>query len=389
MKRLLTISILALLSACGEKPISEEVSVVEEPKNILENLAYSVDTLVVDSGEEIFDLRNFGGPYYTTVSHNRNEFYYFDSRRYILHEIDLNSLQLVNNYPFEKEGPNGIGRFSYTINSLPNGNLFVLDLLGKLSGIFSKTGRKLNKIELNEKELLQGTNLEHLNNIATELTVDLKWNKLYSVPRSHVSKEIFFAVMDSLGNPEEILELSEFQKIYNFQVELNTGGGGGFLGERLFLQQLNELVLISSTVGNAIYIYDPQQDSLFYKEFSHTIAPLEKDVEVNDKVFSEKEFQAEKDKLHTQINYWDFYWDEHKQRYYRFASKGLPPSNIDSPQKFEHFLFVYDKELTLKGETKLEGFEKIPAAGFFKDGKLWSYVNIEDELGFAVFTFDF
>jgi hypothetical protein len=26
---------------------------------------------------------------------------------------------------------------------------------------------------------------------------------------------------------------------------------------------------------------------------------------------------------------------------------------------------------------------------FFKDGKLWSYVNVEDELGFAVMEFKF
>ena len=31
----------------------------------------------------------------------------------------------------------------------------------------------------------------------------------------------------------------------------------------------------------------------------------------------------------------------------------------------------------------------MPTHYFFKDGKLYSYVNAEDELGFAVFTFDF
>ncbi|MAN86985.1 MAG: hypothetical protein CL555_09100 [Algoriphagus sp.] len=119
------------------------------------------------------------------------------------------------------------------------------------------------------------------------------------------------------------------------------------------------------------------------------MAPLGKNVEIKKEVFSDKEFQAELNKLHTQIDYWDFYWDEQTQRYYRFASKGLPLANIDSPKNFEYFLFAYDRNLTLKGEKKLEGFSELPLSGFFKDGKLWSYVNVDDELGFAVFTFDF
>jgi len=157
----------------------------------------------------------------------------------------------------------------------------------------------------------------------------------------------------------------------------------------VFLQQLNDLVLISSTVSNSIYVYDPDLDSLFFKEFPHQLTPLGKDIEIKKEVFSDKEFQAELDKLHTQIDYWDFYWDEQTQRYYRFASKGLPLANIDSRKKFEYFLFAYDENLTLKGEKKLEGLSELPLSGFFKDGKLYSYVNVEDELGFAVFTFDF
>jgi hypothetical protein len=41
------------------------------------------------------------------------------------------------------------------------------------------------------------------------------------------------------------------------------------------------------------------------------------------------------------------------------------------------------------GEIYLPELKKVPDYPFFKDGKLWSYVNVDDELGFAVFTFDF
>jgi|TARA_R110002096_G_scaffold233311_1_gene423381 hypothetical protein len=41
------------------------------------------------------------------------------------------------------------------------------------------------------------------------------------------------------------------------------------------------------------------------------------------------------------------------------------------------------------GETKIEGLKQAPGSYFWKDGKLWSYANVEDELGFAVIDFKF
>jgi hypothetical protein len=389
MKNLFLILAFSILAACGQKPNSEEDIISEEPSNVLEKMTYTLDTLMIDSGEELFDLGNlpkFIKRNYFSVSQNSDWLYYFDRKRLILQEVDLNSLTLKNNYPFDQEGPNGVGSLVYTFKMLPNGIFLARDLEGHAS-FFSKTGKKLTTIELYGDELLQNTGLA-ADAISVDLKVDLKWKKLYSLPRNFTTSKIYFAVIDSMGKTGKILEIPEFYKIFDFNIEY-SGDGGDLKVEGLHLQQQNDLVLISSTVGNAIYVYDPKLDSLFFKEFPHELTPLGKDIEVKNEVFSRKEFQAEADKLHTQIDYWDFYWDEQTQRYYRFASKGLPLANIDSPKKYEYYMFAYDKDLTLKGEIKLEGLSELPLGGFFKDGKLWSYVNVEDELGFAVFTFDF
>lgn len=386
MRKLLTFSALALLTACGEKPKSGEISIVGEPKNILENLTFSIDTLVVDPGDEIINLKHLSS-INISLSTSKDQFYFFDRSRFILHEIDLNSLKLVNNYPFEEEGPDGTGRLVYIFKFLPNGNFSVQDLFGTVS-FFSKTGKKIGNLNINEEEILKdfpfGLNLVY------QLQIDLERNKLYSLPIYLNTEEVFFAVLDSLGQSGKILELPQFQKINNYKIEYSSGRDGGeSRGEQRFLQQLNDLIIISTTYQNSVYIYDPEMETLIYKEFGHELVPLEKNAEVKNKVNSHLEFQAETDKLHTQINYYDFYWDEITQRFYRFASKGLPIPNVDSPKKFEYFMFAYDKTLNLKGETKLDGLSELPLGGFFKDGKLWSYVNVKDELGFAVFTFDF
>ena len=54
---------------------------------------------------------------------------------------------------------------------------------------------------------------------------------------------------------------------------------------------------------------------------------------------------------------------------------------------FRNVLTVFDEEINqiMETEVLVDPFSK----KFFKDGKLYSYVNVEDELGFAIFTFDF
>lgn len=313
--------------------------------------------------------------------------YIFDRRRLILQEIDLNSLKLINRFPFELEGPDGVGGYVFSFRILPSGEFLVKDLFGN-TALFSKTGKKVKSIKPNGEELLRDTNLEPFS-ISSDLVVDMKAKKLYSLPRNFRTKEIYFAVMDSVGQTGKIFEIPEFFRLFDFSVEFNSGGGGSSQGEQLQLQKPNNLVLLSSTFGNAVYVYDSKLDSLYYKAFPHELAPLEKEIEIKNQVSSEGEFQAEIEKLYTQIEYGEFYWDEISQRYYRFARIGLPRAAPDSPKRYEFFMFAYDKNLELKGETKLQGITEIPESGFFKDGKLWSYVNVEDELGFAVMDFKF
>lgn len=390
MKNYSLILIFAFFSSCAGKPDSHEIPQVEEPKNVLENISFTVDTVIIDSGDSIIDTRNLEGyvkKVYSSVSNDGMLLYVFDEKKLILQEIDLNSLELIRRYQFEMEGPDGVSRFVYTFSILPSGEFLVTDLFGN-AAIFSKTGKKLKSIKPNGEKLLQNTNLEPYA-ISSDLVVAKEAGQLYSLPRNFRTKEIYFAVMDSVGLTGEIFEIPEFQRVFKFGVEYNSGGGGSSQGEQLRLQKPSNLVLLSSTYGNAIYVFDPELDSLYYKAFPHELAPLEKEIEIKNQVSSEGEFQAEIEKLHTQINYGEFYWDKITQRYYRFASIGLPRAAVDSPKRYEFFMFAYDKNLELKGETKLQGVAEIPESGFFKDGKLWSYVNVEDELGFAVMDFKF
>ena len=95
------------------------------------------------------------------------------------------------------------------------------------------------------------------------------------------------------------------------------------------------------------------------------------------------------EKASSQIGFEKLLWDDSSKRFFRFGRKLLPKENDEDPTKAELYLFAYDADLKLIGEKFLEDVDQIPSSPFFKDGKLYSYVNVEDELGFAVFTFNF
>jgi hypothetical protein len=82
-------------------------------------------------------------------------------------------------------------------------------------------------------------------------------------------------------------------------------------------------------------------------------------------------------------------WDETREMYLRLGKKTFLGKEKGDPSTFEVFLFAYDKDFNVLGETKIEGLKQVPANYFWKNGKLWSYVNVDDELGFAVMDFKF
>ncbi|MCE7055935.1 DUF4221 domain-containing protein [Algoriphagus sp. AGSA1] len=376
MRKLLTISVLALLSACKEKPGSEVVSTIEEPKNILENLTYTVDTLMVDTGNEILD---FSLGYSTSPSPDGRFFYFFKNLK--MQKIDLDHLTLINSFSLEKDGPNSPGH-TFGFYALSGGNFFFPTL--HRPSIITDQGLKIKAWNLDREELAEGFPVEPFS-LGNRVILDPKRLNLYSLPMNIETRDYYFAVIDSLENRKKMVELTEFKWANKYLIRSDAEQKGEFL----HLQQFNELVLISCTVGNGTYIYNPSLDSLFYREFSHEIVPLEKTGEVKNKVGSRAEFEDELKKLKHQIDYWSFLWDQKSKRYFRFASRAIRFDEGGWAKEFELFLMAYSKDLELIGETRLKGLSRTPFGAFFKDGKLYSYVNIEDELGFAVFTFDF
>ena len=185
------------------------------------------------------------------------------------------------------------------------------------------------------------------------------------------------------------ISLPRMVQTLKFNVIFSTPDRFMGISERIYLQILNQKLLITSTAYTDLYVYDYVKDSLQLYEFPHRSVSPRKASDIKNQVSDEREFEAEAAKIAYQVQFEKFLWDDQRQQYFRIARKKIPNENKDMGERFDIFLFSYDSNLNLLGETQLEDLNQPPQKPFFKDGKLYSYVNVEDELGFAVFTFDF
>ncbi|WP_339867722.1 DUF4221 family protein [uncultured Algoriphagus sp.] len=379
MKKLFLLFWLPLFFSCTEKGSSEKV----ESDNILENLTYSLDTVVVDSKGEIINLKYGMGGFDRSV--DGKSLFLYDSDRSFFQEIGLEQMILKESYPFEKVGPNGTGRVN-SFQLQADGSILITSFQNL--GIFNLQGEQIRSFNLKPSDLVGA---ESINGFA--ILNQMNWNsnteKLYSLPGDITTGKFEFAITNPTSQSVQILPLTEMEKSQNFRVTQIEGDGGAAFTEIYNLTKFKDKFIITCTVGSGIYLYDALIDSLSYLDFPHKLIPNKKSGDIKNDVSSSQEWYEEYRKVAGQISYWEMNWDQSTSRFYRLASRSLLGERREDPAKYEVYLLVYDEKLNLLGESRLEEYKEFPRSYFFKEGKLYSYVNVEDELGFAVFTFDF
>ncbi|TXE14792.1 DUF4221 family protein [Algoriphagus aquimarinus] len=379
MKKL--IPVLFLIASCGEKGSTESA----ESGNVLENLTYSVDTLVVDAGGELLSIENYlqleGS---SSLSEDQKFFYVFNNKDHTLAVVDLDQLKLVEVLPFEKEGPDGVGEYIAGLQALPDGRFLITGF--EKAGVFNREGKKLDDIPL-IAEKYEG--IETDLPIYLKLTRSAEMNLLFSFTGYSDFGEKKLVLINPSQKSGKTIKLPEIEKAQEFDITLISNQGSISLMTPLYIQELNGQVYVSNGISSGVYTYDYQADSMRLITFQHQLVPSAVSGTVKNEVSSREEFNSEVEKITTQIAFEKLLWDEKSNHFFRIGRKTIPKIKKDTPYKSEVYLFIYDENLNLLGEKLLEDLTNPPRFYFMKDGKLYSYVNVEDELGFAVFTFDF
>jgi len=373
VRTLIPFLVLIMFASCGEKGSTDKT----QSENILENLSFTIDTVMIDPKGKLFELN--WGPRSSSISEDGKHLFLFNSNSNQIQQINLDALVWEKDFDFEVEGPNGISDAVFSTQTL-GGEKFLITAYRKL-GVFDQSGRIIKDFAICALPI--SSDLEELD-YGIVLSKDQK--SIFSLPGIRFHGPRTFAKIDL-----ETFEIANFPiPEMDWIFDLKVGGSTHYLlDEYMYLKELNKQILALTPSTSAFYRYDLERGSLHYHSFVHEFSPEANDVKLKNTVETDEEYQEELKKFFMSFTFGPPIWDENRQVFFRFGRKPIFMAEAFQIGESQVFMYVYDPEFKLIGEALLPDISRVPSSPFFKDGKLWSYVNVEDELGFAVFTFDF
>ncbi|WP_169817516.1 DUF4221 family protein [Algoriphagus vanfongensis] len=378
MKKLFPFVSLILLAACGDKDSSENA----ESENILENLTFSVDTVVVDVGEEIF---NPGAYYVNDLSPDRSKAYFLYMENEI-HEIDLENMKLLNRFVFQEDGPDAIPKYPNSFQILPENEVF----LGGYAqtGIFKVSGENVANFKV-RPENLDGIPNDAAYSMTSQLHISPDKSTMVSLPGIFGEAIEGLAVINTSDMSAKILELPALELTKNYQIIYRVGNGATRTGDSQEIQFLNDRFVIYSGSTSDVYSYDWRTDSLQLHTFPHQLVPLSKTGQFTTTPDSREAQQEATRAMRKQITYGEFYWDAQREIYYRFAEMNERYDDRGNFVDAEVYLFTYDKDLNLTGETEIKEWNHALSGCLIKDGKLYKKFVKGENPAFIIYTLNF
>lgn len=374
MKNLLfAISILFLFSCSGEseEKLGEDFS----------NITFSLDTVMVDSGEDFINLG--GGLWVSAISKDHKYLYNWNQESYELDKVNLDQLVLEEKIKFEKEGPNGVGDYVSWISLLGTDQVLIASF--ENMGLLNFQGEKLKTFKLNG-EKFEGDTLQAYESFTRQAIISDDGNTIYGILGNWTGENSYLAKVDYQNKTLKKHELPGFEKLVDYSVKFNSNGMIMVSPPDQGITEVEGKLIISNSVFNTLIVYDIAKDSLYQVNYENKLTKSGKTGQYVTEVDSEKDFYRAMSEIGQEINFRNPIWDSKNQRYYRFSYETLPKANIqdeEEKQKSKVYLTILDKDFKVLGETLVKELQSSPTIHFVKDGKIWIYENVDDELGFV------
>ncbi|SIO06248.1 DUF4221 family protein [Algoriphagus halophilus] len=372
MKRLNLIFLLAICISCTK---SRDETAQEEF-----NFSYRIDTVLVDSGEDFIYLRRGLG--LGALSPDKKQLYNFNPDVPRLEVIDLEQMKLVDQKPMDLEGPLGTG-FPRALKISEDGKFFFVGFTDFREFDPTLQERKLYRFRTEKPE-----GLEENEALGEEFFISNNGNQVFAPygPENGEEPKTGMAMITL-----EDLSLKKFpfdlwQRTQNYIASLYIDGK---LQSRSFEQvdvyPMESQVLVSSHNFNEVYLLDLESDSVIHKTYHSELTADTKKVPGRTTLDAPEQMREVFTQMNEEVDFSNFYFDEQNQKFFRFSRE--LDRKIGDSTVHKQILTIFDQDLNQLHE------ENFPidyfGLKFFKDGKLWSFVNVDDELGFIIFTFDY
>ncbi|WP_373523609.1 DUF4221 family protein, partial [Aquiflexum sp.] len=316
--------------------------------------------------------------------------YNFNKHSHSIEKIDLDRLEWVGTFPLQQEGPDGTGFWISDIKGVREGQLF---LSGEKAGIFNLEGELLKKIDWSNVSPEEGGILDEEKFYIQVINPNFP-ESAFSLFVNYTKNSVILKKLDVSQNRIAIIDIdpNENYKTYTLG-DLSTYN---HWPPRVNINSQKDKIIVSHEFANDFYVYSPQGDSLQAITYTSAYTPVkvtptnegDLDNSFEDRIKALQYYRG-------QIVFGSLVWDSTFQKYYRFSSSTqygeekregwLLPEISES----EVYLSIFDENFKLLNESPIPELNGKPLSKYFvKDGMLWVFVNLDDEMGFIRVSFE-
>ncbi|WP_439482062.1 DUF4221 family protein [Cyclobacterium plantarum] len=383
MKQLLCGLVFLFLAACGTGGSSGENGQAPD-------LDFTLDTVQIDAKGEILFLNN--SLRFASLTKDKQYLYNLNSQAYTIEKIDLNALALDILFPFEKEGPNGIGGYSLGLR-LVEGDRFLMSGYGN-HALFTSKGEKL--ADVGPETIPSFASETEAGNVLFPVRLPGTtgaYAGVYIIPGEREPQLMFW---DTEEQTYRKVRNPLLKKSMQYQTDFDDGTTALFISGGEYLELVNNKVLLGLNGSSDLYIREPGQEGFYKKTFENGWIPREKETVFPEKINDRALFQELYKKATEEISYQKPIWDESRKVYFRFshqqkynvANSSPSDSLFPKPTGASVYLTIYDADFNLLRESAVPELDQPPPYHFAKDGKIWIFENMGDEMGFVRLSFD-
>lgn len=352
---------------------------------------FSLDTVMVNPGQEILFLNS--GLNQAQLSPDKKYLYNFNHTDFSIEKINLDELKFEDKITLSKEGPNGVGQ--YFMGFLLLDEESILFMCYNQDNILDWNGNKKRQFDF-KKVGQDGDRIgdgEHLFMPAVQPEQPQVYFGLIS---NWEEKSTAMVVLDLDNDDVKRIDLPLFEKTKAFEIEYNDGQMMFGIGTAKYLNYSGGKLIVSADVSSEVFVYDQRTGEMHHRTFESELTANEKKGKHPNKVSDRKEMEGIYKKIHEEIGFHAVHWDEKNEVYYRFSGLAEFSDQAEVPENrmvptssgAKVYLTVYDKDLNQIAESRVPMLTKKPSYHFVKDGKIWMFENIEDEMGFVQLSFD-
>lgn len=372
--QLLALGFLTLFSCSQSKNENKESNQIQ--------ISYELDTVMVDAGDEFIHVQ------WQMMSSDlsKDETYLFNfktgSENPGLEIIDLQKLRLERVIPMSLDGPNGI-RHPYIsdVFLLSDGSYYLSNSYDIYH--FDQDGNKHSTLTFSNHEftgdkLPDGTRID-LNQTFSE---DEKSIVTFYSDEKLENAPLGFTVFDLENESFYYKPLDILNELEKYRINLYFNGyPSGSMFSSFHLLAKNDSLIFSNGGVNQLYFYDLETDSLSFKSYNSQYTTYEITKSFPSRIESEEEYRELLKESEKEVRYGPLYFDPKNEVYWRFTSE-FDRMKGDTTI-FDNVLTAFNPQFEQLGEILLQDDFVLPYKVFIKDGMIWTFLNMDDEVAFV------